>query len=61
MRTSEEIRAEIETCLGFFPPFFAPALETPPVLDNLWQDPSLVRESVTMGLFARMGHAAPRE
>jgi spore coat protein CotH len=31
------------------------------VLDNVWQDPSLVRESVTMGLFARMGQPAPRE
>jgi spore coat protein CotH len=31
------------------------------VLDNLWQDPSLVRESVTMALFARMGQPAPRE
>jgi spore coat protein H len=31
------------------------------VLDNLWQDGSLVRETVTMGLFERMGQAAPRE
>jgi spore coat protein CotH len=31
------------------------------VLDNIWQDPSLVRESVAMGLFARMGQPAPRE
>jgi spore coat protein CotH len=30
-------------------------------LDNLWQDPSLVRESVTMALFARLGQPAPRE
>jgi spore coat protein CotH len=31
------------------------------VLDNLWQDGSLVRETVTMALFERMGQAAPRE
>jgi spore coat protein CotH len=31
------------------------------VLDNLWQDPSLLRESVTMALFAQMGQPAPRE
>jgi len=37
MRTSEEIKAEIEAKFGFFPPFFAPALENPQVLENLWQ------------------------
>jgi spore coat protein CotH len=31
------------------------------VLDNLWQDPSLLRESLTMALFTRMGQPAPRE
>jgi len=31
------------------------------VVDNHWQDGSLVREAVTMGLFERMGQAAPRE
>ena len=31
------------------------------VLDNLWQDPSFLRESVTMALFTRMGQPAPRE
>jgi spore coat protein CotH len=31
------------------------------VLDNLWQDLSLLRESVTMALFTRMGQPAPRE
>ena len=36
-RTSEEIRAEIEQTFGFFPPFFEPALPTPQVLENLWQ------------------------
>jgi PAS domain S-box-containing protein len=36
MRTSEQIKAEIEEKLGFFPPFFSPALETPQVLENLW-------------------------
>lgn len=30
-------------------------------LDNLWQDPSLIREAVTMALFARLGQPAPRE
>ncbi len=30
-------------------------------LDNLWQDPSLVRESVAMAMFARLGQPAPRE
>jgi PAS domain S-box-containing protein len=37
MRTSEQIQAEIEKRLGFFPPFFAPAQATPDVLQNLWQ------------------------
>lgn len=37
MRTSEQIRAEIEEKFGFFPPFFSPAQETPQVLENLWQ------------------------
>lgn len=31
------------------------------VLDNLWQDPSLLRESLAMAVFRRMGAAAPRE
>ncbi|NEQ24393.1 MAG: PAS domain S-box protein [Microcoleus sp. SIO2G3] len=37
MRTSNQIKAEIEEKFGFFHPFFAPALETPQVLENLWQ------------------------
>ncbi|MFY0526898.1 ATP-binding protein [Archangium gephyra] len=37
MRTSREIREEIEARFGFFPPFFAPALDNPQVLENLWQ------------------------
>jgi len=36
-RTSEQIKAEIEQGFGFFPPFFAPALDSPPVLENLWR------------------------
>jgi two-component system, cell cycle sensor histidine kinase and response regulator CckA len=36
MRTSEQIKVEIEEKLGFFPPFFRPALQTPQVLENLW-------------------------
>src|SRR4051812_18868423 len=31
------------------------------VLDNLLQDPSMVRESVSMAFYARMGQPAPRE
>lgn len=30
-------------------------------LDNLWQDPSMLREYAAMALFARMGQRAPRE
>lgn len=37
MRTSEEIKAEIEDKFGFFPPFFSPAQQNPQVLENLWQ------------------------
>ncbi len=37
MRTSTQIREEIEERFGFFPPFFVPALDTPEVLENLWQ------------------------
>jgi spore coat protein H len=31
------------------------------VLDNLVQDPGLIRERLAMALFARLGHPAPRE
>ena len=31
------------------------------VLDNLWQDPSMIRERLSMLLFDRMGLPAPRE
>ncbi len=37
MRTSTEICIEIEEKFGFFPPFFSPALATPQILENLWQ------------------------
>lgn len=30
------------------------------VLDNLWQDPSMIRERVAMAFFERMGEPAPR-
>jgi PAS domain S-box-containing protein len=33
----EQIRKEIESRFGFFPPFFSPALDSPQVLENLWQ------------------------
>jgi len=36
MRTSEQITAEIAAKIGFVPPFFGP-LQTPEVLENLWQ------------------------
>lgn len=36
-RSSQEIRAEIEAKFGFVPPFFEPAMQTPQVLENLWQ------------------------
>jgi spore coat protein CotH len=31
------------------------------ILDNLWQDPAMIREKVAMAFFNRMGEAAPRE
>ena len=31
------------------------------VLDNLWQDPALIREALAMKIFRRMGEPAPRE
>jgi len=37
MRTSEQIKTEIQDTLGFVPSFFGPALESPQVLENLWQ------------------------
>ena len=37
MRISEQITAEIEDKLGFVPPLFNPAAQTPQVLENLWQ------------------------
>lgn len=36
-RTSSDIQMEIENRLGFFPPFFWPALTTPSILESLWQ------------------------
>jgi diguanylate cyclase (GGDEF)-like protein/PAS domain S-box-containing protein len=35
--TSEQLKTEIESRLGFFPPFFAPALEFPSLLESLWR------------------------
>jgi len=34
---SQEIQSEIQSVLGFVPPFFLPAMESPAVLENLWQ------------------------
>ena len=31
------------------------------ILDNVWQDPSFMKEKITMELFRRMGQPAPRE
>jgi hypothetical protein len=31
------------------------------ILDNLWQDPAMIRKKVAMAFFNRMGEAAPRE
>lgn len=31
------------------------------VLDNMWQDPALMKETLTMKVFRRMGQPAPRE
>src|SRR5262245_11809763 len=36
-RMGEQIKEEIEERFGFFPPFFNPALETPEILETLWQ------------------------
>ncbi len=57
MRTSQQIATEIEEKLGFFPPFFSPALQTPQVLENLCQQtlcayienplPSLFKEKLS--------------
>lgn len=37
MRTAQTIKTEIIEKFGFFPPFFEPALTSPLVLENLWQ------------------------
>ena len=57
MRTSQQITTEIEEKFGFLPPFFSPALQTPQVLENLWQQtcsayidnplPSLFKEKLS--------------
>jgi diguanylate cyclase (GGDEF)-like protein/PAS domain S-box-containing protein len=36
-RPSDQIKSEIEARLGFFPPFFLPALNQAEVLENLWR------------------------
>jgi PAS domain S-box-containing protein len=37
VRTSAEIKAEIQAKFGFVPPFFGPAEQSPQVFENLWQ------------------------
>ncbi len=36
-RTCEQLKTEITDRLGFIPPFFTPALESPLLLENLWR------------------------
>ena len=36
-QTSQQLKGEIEKKLGFFPPFFAPAMEFPALLEALWR------------------------
>lgn len=36
LRTIQEITDEITQCVGYFPPFFEPALDSAAVLENLW-------------------------
>ncbi len=57
-QTSAQIRAEIEKRLGFLPPFFAPALASPALLEGLWRQqlscyydnplPELFREKLSV-------------
>lgn len=49
-RSVEQLKGEIEARLGYFPPWFSPALEAPPVLESLWQQT----------LAAYLGTALPR-
>ncbi len=37
VRTSEQIKTEIEKLFGFFPNFFQPVLDSPEALETLWQ------------------------
>jgi diguanylate cyclase (GGDEF)-like protein/PAS domain S-box-containing protein len=58
--TAGKIRADIEKRLGFFPPFFAPALDSPHLLDGLWRQqlfcyyddplPELFKEKLSLKL-----------
>jgi diguanylate cyclase (GGDEF)-like protein/PAS domain S-box-containing protein len=36
-QSAAQLRAEIESRLGFVPPFFAPALQSPSLLESLWR------------------------
>jgi diguanylate cyclase (GGDEF)-like protein/PAS domain S-box-containing protein len=36
-RTVEQLKAEIENRLGYFPPLFIPTLESPDLLESLWR------------------------
>jgi len=57
---SEQIKAEIENRLGFFPPLFAPALDFPSLLESFWRQqltsyydnplPELFREKLAVHL-----------
>ncbi len=60
VRTSDQIKSEIEKLFGFFPNFFQPVLDSPEALETLWQQtlsayvnnplPALFKEK----LFARL-------
>src|SRR5687768_5172215 len=36
-RSASRIREDVVAHYGFLPPFYVPALETPEILENLWQ------------------------
>ncbi len=59
-RTADQIKAEIENRIGYFPPLLLPALESPSLLDGLWHQllscyygnslPELFREKLSLRL-----------
>lgn len=53
MRISEQIQDDILEKLGCLPPFFAPALQNPLVLENLWQQTLSAYIIIRLGLYLR--------